>query len=1258
MATVWAITIISKIGDILFQEIVINRIKTGINEKKIRSKINNAVEKTLLDALKDLPGFEKEIDNNSFEKYLREKRVTDEIRKIISVYDNPDIDLLCKAWSELINADSAGKIEILLRTFLNRLKKDLQEIPEVQEILHYKNSYESTSLLQTGLPKIQSTLTQIAENVSKGDTPKGENTLQTRLDTCRDLMKKNRHRAALELLLGIEKELSGKSTSNETRSRHQNQIGLCYYALGEYTNVKKYFDTALTLTPHDSKVLANAALASLIENKIDDAIRLSREALVNNGEGAGASAVFITAEAIKRNYKNLDGIVEEKFLSNTDYVRALGHAYHLSQDFTKAEKYFRLCLAQEPNDFYGLMGLTVILMAPKQGRLYFPTAKKTALEEAANLIKTALNVAEDGDNSYLLSQALAARSGLLLSLGETEKAKADCDKVLGISPNQEIALHNRGIIALLENNYKLAIECLSKLPEEYLISQAIFLPLSEALIMNNNLDEAHDLIEKVNHAQIDLSTKNALRVLHVKVLIKKEDINGVNEIKEQLSKEEQSTDVLLALSQIADLQGNYSKATQYLETAISQINLDSLQVEMISLRLATFYYFHKDFDKSIDWFNKLDENFISDSDLAHIYIQALFTTKKYGDAYKALYKARNLGVNKSDFLEMEAWLAEYFGDPELARDLQKKLIEVEPKKVDNYVQLARLEFRFGNKDEALRILNNINTEKLSDPRELVLAAQMLNFLGEHKTALQLIYRARHLGINLPEVHLAYIWLFTNIDETLMDFKVTSVLPDTAIYLVSDEKTLWIKLITDSKSAGEWDFSPTSEIGNRLVGHKVGEKIGLRTTALENLEYTIQEIQSIYVRAYQESFDDFGTRFPEHNGLQKMRVSDKEIDKIFITAYHRSSLADEVYNAYSHGVISLGQFANLLDVNEIDTFTSLQAIKEQKVFASIGDSLNQKQQRATIAATKESITIDVTALLTLAHLGLLPILKARFKIVYIPRLLIDKIEETLLLRHFEIRKGRNSLGFRDGLPIIEEIPPELIEKNITFLKDLREYVQSNCIVTPIPPVYADHLLVPENSRWYIGLLSICTLLVAKATNTSLYTDDALLGKQAKTNFETNSFWTQILLNDLKQKQIISEDAFNENTAKLLISGYHFTYVNFNLIFRTIEKNNFETNKYTLAVIRCLQGPTTSEDDSINIATNVISAIWSSVSPYENKLYMVDHICSALITGRNFDMVLIKLIDKIKSESGLPSYQSKKLIKQISLWATIQRKVNKL
>jgi hypothetical protein len=270
-------------------------------------------------------------------------------------------------------------------------------------------------------------------------------------------------------------------------------------------------------------------------------------------------------------------------------------------------------------------------------------------------------------------------------------------------------------------------------------------------------------------------------------------------------------------------------------------------------------------------------------------------------------------------------------------------------------------------------------------------------------------------------------------------------------------------------------------------------------------------------------------------------------------------------------------------------------------------------------------------------------------------LLDELNVILEERRLVLKKGYSNIGYDGNNFFFIEVPRDQIEASINQLLELKSFVQNNCVVIPISPKYADQIAQAANINRDDRLASFATIIIADQTQTPIFADDAQLRSIAQGYIKVPGFWSQILLEDLQAREIIDPPGYVDACIKLLLAGYRYTAVNLEVISQTLKKYNFETNKYTLAVINALRGPETTEDKAIDIAALVIGALWISPVPKEFKFNILNNFLWALTTGRVFEIVLIKLMEKMRPH--LPDYEYGELVKQIRLWAAVDREVRK-
>lgn len=316
MLSVWASglikTIVSLVSSILVEEIAAEYVIARFRSDSLQRKINEVVARVISDALTVFPGFQGEIEGNVLLDYLSQPIVIRELVKTTHPTESPDINVLTEEWKKLAGRPLQGNNRLFIETFISRLKKQLWEINELWEILHIKESHEANIITINTLPNIATDVQKLVSSVereeTKKDLPEQDRIFDVKLDACWDLLRKNKPKAALVLLAEIERDFSKEKVSNYLRFRLNTLIGGCNLELGLEQVAIARFNRALALMPDNPKATANAALAALLENQVEQAIQLAQQALLLGGKDTAAPAVLVNAYAIQRGFKDLNDL--------------------------------------------------------------------------------------------------------------------------------------------------------------------------------------------------------------------------------------------------------------------------------------------------------------------------------------------------------------------------------------------------------------------------------------------------------------------------------------------------------------------------------------------------------------------------------------------------------------------------------------------------------------------------------------------------------------------------------------------------------------------------------------------------------------------------------------------------------------------------------------------------------------------------------------------------------------------------------------
>ena len=114
-------------------------------------------------------------------------------------------------------------------------------------------------------------------------------------------------------------------------------------------------------------------------------------------------------------------------------------------------------------------------------------------------------------------------------------------------------------------------------------------------------------------------------------------------------------------------------------------------------------------------------------------------------------------------------------------------------------------------------------------------------------------------------------------------------------------------------------------------------------------------------------------------------------------------------------------------------------------------------------------------------------------------------------------------------------------------------------------------------------------------------------------------TQSVLEDLREQDAITEEAYSQWIERLALLNYWFVRVSAEDIVRRLETNAYGTTEGTRAMLRTLEGPDCSEDRAIAVASQVITSLAGRALPKQMDFILLA-VLATLRNGREMSPVL--------------------------------------
>ena len=120
-------------------------------------------------------------------------------------------------------------------------------------------------------------------------------------------------------------------------------------------------------------------------------------------------------------------------------------------------------------------------------------------------------------------------------------------------------------------------------------------------------------------------------------------------------------------------------------------------------------------------------------------------------------------------------------------------------------------------------------------------------------------------------------------------------PGCAVLLKSEGTETWWHILESAEDVpGQHELTPNDSLAQRLLGRRAGESINV-PGVIENRRYEITAVQSKFVRAFQETVEEFPTRFPEDMRLSTFKVEDDNLTNLTKFAGRRTKVVRAAQN---------------------------------------------------------------------------------------------------------------------------------------------------------------------------------------------------------------------------------------------------------------------------------------------------------------------------------------------------------------------------
>lgn len=1136
----------------------------------------------------------------------------------------------------------AGRGEVQHAETLEALQQSTREITEQfkREISGLKEQ-----LLQSSMSADQNALPRASD----------EQLLHTRVDDARDVLNDGEPKVAQSMLRRLRSAHEGESLTAELQFRIANTLGACALQLEDTATAKEEFGRALSFQPESHVATGNAAAAALLDGELEQALDLSARARGVAPRDPQATSVYI--QALHRLGKS-DEL--KQFIESEGWITeipgcclALGLINCDNGDYVTAEAYIRKAIDMGAADYHAYMLLAAAIFEPVSRELMedpplpwrMKAETRQRLTEAEDAATRSIELLEGHDNRAQFYYALTNRAAMRVSLGYWDDALRDCERVLLEDEYHCYALRHKGLVLMARDEYEGALQCFEGIPDE---KHRDGIRYFEA-VANYNLDraaEAAALLQPVwkpeSEGRFQVIIGEALAAAYDKL----GESKAADEIMSVLrDRSGDSTWAMVAIGRRLAIAGKNDEAKGLFLEALHRASTEN-ERETASVELADLLFNLKEWAQAAKYYEGIVTP-EADPPRIRAYAASLFNAGVYPEALAFAREVRKDGEAIRVVTEVEANVLEYIDDLEPAIQLRLSLSRVEPKNPSHLIKVFMLEFRRGREAEARDAITRLQYEDVKDNAlALIHMAEAYALLGMDG-ALPLAYRARRLGFDNPLIHSSYLRIFLSRekeDEGLLS--PTEVAVDCAVHVSrGDEKEVFV--ITGERPAERQrgEIAADDPLAQKLLGHRKGDAVLVRDTGLEKLVYEVTDVQSKYVFAFQETMMKYGTWFPEDEALHRMELTD-DFALMFKMLDERYARISHIMSLYSENRLPLGTLARLVRRSRRIVWEGLTSSSETKFFVSSGHIDDIRRQARSIQGN-DKVTLDLSALLTLDHLGLTDRLLSQFKEVLVPQAALDEINQELVDMRLSGPKQANIARAGERYAYQEETA-ESWQAQIALLERLRDFINTKTKIVPVRGALDVGRQRFDQLSEALGEGSLVSILVAKEHGTLLYADDLGLSHLARNEEGIESVWTQTVLLLARKQGVITAEEYYEALRVLMLANYYYALYSQDDMKWILRRNNFGLTGEVTRMVGFLQGPECDENAAITIFSELIRYVWLQSAVEQQRWLFLDFALNTLVKGRSAGAVLAKLKRMVRAKFELLPLDLPRILHTITMW----------
>jgi hypothetical protein len=442
---------------------------------------------------------------------------------------------------------------------------------------------------------------------------------------------------------------------------------------------------------------------------------------------------------------------------------------------------------------------------------------------------------------------------------------------------------------------------------------------------------------------------------------------------------------------------------------------------------------------------------------------------------------------------------------------------------------------------------------------------------------------------------------------------------------------------------------TDQLAARLIGKRVGDEVPWTANPLGQTVYRIDKIQSVFVRAFQETMSGFNDRFPDAEGLWKFELPDddlSEITKILLAVQEKSGHIKKLVAMHAKGGLPLAALAGALRDSVPVTWAKLINGNSGKMCFSLGVDRELNVAERVIGERNGPVYLDYSALMTLVLLDN----ELREKVVRLigPVRVVQSLLDDLHFHSVQAMPKGTGEGMAVSIGEDGRLRGEPLGDEHGFLT--RVQAIAHAIASPCA-AYSQFDAPPasrEVASKVLGEPTSDLLWEAAATGGIVLCDDHALGVLIRSQHQTPTASIQAVALAAYRKGLLALPEYSAVVERLAAAKYHFVTVNKDVIEAILERHRWRLTSEVFAVFSCLEGPACVTSSAALVGADVLKAIALEPAATLSRDALIDALLARLTTGHDVHHVAGLMLHRLSESLRLAPIQRDWIDLAIRAW----------